>query len=338
MDIYPLSPEQIRVVEIPSNVPQLIIAPPGTGKTHTVIGRICYLVETEHIRPGELLVLCFTRAAVKEITTRLKTLVADHRLHDDLRFISVRTFDSFATDLLLRIDDERELSTFGYDERIELAVESLNEGDGDASRLVKNYKHYFGDILFEEPPPVVQASLPAISTPMPVVPRPSPGESPPVAHTRPLIVSTPMPATPRSSPVETRTLANLSPSTFPPPAPATPPRGAAPTSPARSAIASGIGGCPRLRRSATSFDASRCWRPMVPVDSSSNARATRSRRGSRSSCASTPRRTIARPRLPLRSVGRASRRRPERPCFQVLHPLDPDAITFGAESATEVIA
>ena len=75
---YPLSPSQRNIAEADPGQPTLVLAPPGTGKTHTVIGRILYLLEGENaIPPSRLLVLCFTRSAVKEVTDRLTKLVQE---------------------------------------------------------------------------------------------------------------------------------------------------------------------------------------------------------------------------------------------------------------------
>ena len=65
--------------------------------------------------------------------------------------------------------------------------------------LVQNYKHYFGDILFAEPPRplTVMASTgaPLVSTPMPAPPPPSPGQPRPLVHRSPPVVSPSAPVT-----------------------------------------------------------------------------------------------------------------------------------------------
>lgn len=144
-EFFPLSPQQEMIVMAPPDQPQLVVAPPGAGKTHIVVGRIQYLIDTYGISPSELLVLCFTRTAVAEITRRLKYLVKKNRVHDDLRFVSVRTFDSFATRMLLAADSDGDLSGFSYDARIDLAIETLMSSRSDASVLISNFKHLIVD-------------------------------------------------------------------------------------------------------------------------------------------------------------------------------------------------
>jgi superfamily I DNA/RNA helicase len=58
---------------------------------------------------SEILVLSFSRAAVAEIRSRLSGFV-ERGAPDDLRFLNVRTFDSFATRLMVASDDGIDLS------------------------------------------------------------------------------------------------------------------------------------------------------------------------------------------------------------------------------------
>src|SRR5262245_55355912 len=99
--------------------------------------------------------------------------------------------------------------------------------------LVKHYKHYFGDILFEAPPPpvtvearatggpapLVASTLPLVSTPLPVASLPSPVEPPVMAQTSPRGISAVVPVAP--SPIESRPLVPVSPPGTVPLAPVT---------------------------------------------------------------------------------------------------------------------
>lgn len=76
----------------------MVVTPPGAGKTYTVIARIKHLVEQARLGPtSELLVLCFSHVGVREVINRLKDMVQNRHVHNGLRFVTVRTFDSFAT-------------------------------------------------------------------------------------------------------------------------------------------------------------------------------------------------------------------------------------------------
>lgn len=141
-----LSSEQQKIVTAHPDDNLLVLAPPGTGKTHTVIARIKYLIEEAGLDPDELLVLCFTRAAVGEIMQRIRNLIKDSQVHDDLRFVSVRTFDSYATRLLLSNDEAPpDLSQAGYDERIRMAIEALSDYESSAAYIVGECGHLIVD-------------------------------------------------------------------------------------------------------------------------------------------------------------------------------------------------
>lgn len=110
---------QELVITAPVTDSMVVLAPPGTGKTYTLVERIRHLVESRQIEnpSDEILVLSFTNAAVAEITKRVieKTKTGSQ---DDLRYVNVRTFDSFATVMLLKDEDSALLSGLGFDGRI----------------------------------------------------------------------------------------------------------------------------------------------------------------------------------------------------------------------------
>lgn len=124
--VVALDPEQYAAVHTPADASILVIAPPGTGKTHVLIERLIYLTERGGCQAREVLVLSFTRAAVAEIMGRLQLRV-EQGAADDLRFVTVRTFDSLAT-ALLRCDlPPEDMQGRGYDGRIDLFNERLND-------------------------------------------------------------------------------------------------------------------------------------------------------------------------------------------------------------------
>ncbi len=104
----------------------LVQAGPGTGKTYSLLKKLEYMVDEQRlIEADNILVLCFTRAAVQEIRERFQKGVEEGKYSDDLSRLEIRTFDSFATRIL--IARENDLAGKGYDERIEMAIKELQK-------------------------------------------------------------------------------------------------------------------------------------------------------------------------------------------------------------------
>ncbi|MDO4312542.1 MAG: ATP-dependent helicase [Eubacteriales bacterium] len=60
--------------------PCMVLAGPGSGKTFTIARRIQYLIEHYQVRPEEILVITFTRAASYEMQSRFKLLMEGRSL------------------------------------------------------------------------------------------------------------------------------------------------------------------------------------------------------------------------------------------------------------------
>ncbi|ETZ70170.1 uvrD/REP helicase N-terminal domain protein [Mycobacteroides abscessus MAB_030201_1075] len=125
-----LNEEQLAVVEAPAGTRLLVTAGAGQGKTEVVVRRIDSLVQDEGLTSSdEVLVLSFSRAAVSAVRTRL-----DAR---DVAAANIRTFDSFASILLLGADIQPEGS---FDARIRRATQLLKES-GKAPDEVECLRH-----------------------------------------------------------------------------------------------------------------------------------------------------------------------------------------------------
>ncbi len=69
----------------------IVIAGPGTGKTHTLVNKIKYLLENKNISPEKILILTYSFKTCQELRSRLNK--------ENLGFIKVDTFHGFAFDL-----------------------------------------------------------------------------------------------------------------------------------------------------------------------------------------------------------------------------------------------
>ena len=92
----------------------LVNAGPGTGKTHTVIERLAYIIETGEVELGQVLVLCYTNAARDVILQRL----TEKGMSAEARQLVICTFDSLAWNYLSEKTDD-DLFTLGYNGCIE---------------------------------------------------------------------------------------------------------------------------------------------------------------------------------------------------------------------------
>lgn len=125
--------EQSRVICADTSERIIVNAGPGTGKTWSLIEKIIYLVNDLEVDPETIQVLCFSRAAVEEIKERMKQAIFSGRADIKTNYVDIRTFDSFATQLLYWIKDSDykilsknySIESLNYDERIELLTSKL---------------------------------------------------------------------------------------------------------------------------------------------------------------------------------------------------------------------
>ncbi|MYS52908.1 UvrD-helicase domain-containing protein [Streptomyces sp. SID6013] len=125
-DSPPLTDEQRAVVDLPWDTRLLVTAGAGSGKTHTVVRRLDALVghedPDEALEAGEILVLSFSRAAVRELRERIS------RHGDRARRVRVQTFDSWAYQLLVQAYPDEEWAARSFDERIRAATDAIEKG------------------------------------------------------------------------------------------------------------------------------------------------------------------------------------------------------------------
>ncbi|QDQ98941.1 UvrD-helicase domain-containing protein [Tomitella fengzijianii] len=118
-----LTPAQHSVVEQPWDARTLVTAGAGAGKTTTLTHRLEHLNRAEELSASEILVLSFSRAAVRELRDRVD------RLAKTSRSVRAQTFDGWALAVLRQADPGREdLEGASFDDRIAMATEAIAAG------------------------------------------------------------------------------------------------------------------------------------------------------------------------------------------------------------------
>ena len=106
MDLSSLNSGQRQAV-LTTEGPLLIIAGPGSGKTHTLVERILYLISEKGVEPAQLLVSTFTEKAAAELVTRISNRLLEHKIPVNLSEMYVGTLHSIC---LRFLDSHREFT------------------------------------------------------------------------------------------------------------------------------------------------------------------------------------------------------------------------------------
>ena len=85
--------------------PCIILAGAGTGKTHTMVEKINYLVSHKIYAPEKIACITFSNEAANNLTVRISKL-----LGLDAKVPLVRTFHGFSADLLRKYGDRLQIS------------------------------------------------------------------------------------------------------------------------------------------------------------------------------------------------------------------------------------
>ncbi|WP_037451924.1 UvrD-helicase domain-containing protein [Sphingobium chlorophenolicum] len=129
------TPERNAILSAGPEVRMLVEAGPGTGKTQMSALRLAGLIRRD-LSPGQVLVLSFSRSAVRTLTRRLTVVAAaDAHIVEELRYVSVRTFDSWAFRILRLLgNDPSELLRRAHDENIAAVTNAIT---GPAREVVR---------------------------------------------------------------------------------------------------------------------------------------------------------------------------------------------------------
>ena len=130
-----------------STARMLVEAGPGTGKTEIAAHRVADLLKSG-LSPGQILVLSFSRSAVRTLTRRLSRISGgEDTVLEELRHVSIRTFDSWAFRMLRRLGIPAPLLlSRSHDENIAELTRRMGSPQRDAVRtLIGDRRHLIVD-------------------------------------------------------------------------------------------------------------------------------------------------------------------------------------------------
>lgn len=132
--------EQEKVIKANLNEQIIVNAPPGTGKTYTVSKKIEYIIKNKIAPIESILVICFSRSAVKEIKDRIEIN------EEERRKITIRTIDSFCSWIIKEIEEDYKeiFNDTTYDERIRYVLGLLKSNEN-LQNSIKRLKHVIID-------------------------------------------------------------------------------------------------------------------------------------------------------------------------------------------------
>ena len=140
-----LNRDRVRCAEVSAKI--LVESGPGTGKTELAADRINNLISSG-LLPRQLLILSFSRSAVKNLTSRLAQVNhTNSSILEELRHVSIRTFDSWAFRILRRFGySPDKLLKNTYDENIRFLMELISDREREKfCSLMSNCRHLIVD-------------------------------------------------------------------------------------------------------------------------------------------------------------------------------------------------
>jgi hypothetical protein len=146
---FRLTDEQKAVITAEPDSRRLVLAGPGTGKTEVLARRLVHLIGAG-LRPSQMLVLSFSRNAVRNVSERVRSLSdVDDVTHLELRHLVVRTFDSWSFRVLRQSGESAEdLLAGSYEGNIAKLVDKLRGSQRKEIReRLKHIRHIIVDEL-----------------------------------------------------------------------------------------------------------------------------------------------------------------------------------------------
>ncbi|NCS97158.1 MAG: ATP-dependent helicase [Candidatus Pacebacteria bacterium] len=125
--------------------PVMVIAGPGTGKTHVLACRIAHILATQEIEPRNILALTFTDAAAKNMRERIVQMIGSAGYH-----VAIATFHSFCSEVISEhpeyFDLARESIPLSDLERFSIFEELLENTQLDVLKPMSRTLYYLREI------------------------------------------------------------------------------------------------------------------------------------------------------------------------------------------------
>lgn len=83
-----------------AKLPALVLAGPGTGKTHTIVNFVAEAIKNGRFDPNKILITTFTKKAARELNTRIITKLRKENIKVDFKDIMIGNFHSLAMDFI----------------------------------------------------------------------------------------------------------------------------------------------------------------------------------------------------------------------------------------------
>ena len=122
-----LSKEQSNIINDKESQYIVVLAGPGSGKTRVLSHKLAALLQLEHVKSEQLLMLTFSRVAATEFKERLISLVGNAA-----HFVTITTFHSFCYDIMGRMGNSENVGNI-----VKEATELINNGTIEQSQITK---------------------------------------------------------------------------------------------------------------------------------------------------------------------------------------------------------
>ena len=146
---FNLNEEQKKAVDyIKGN--SLIVACPGSGKTHTLISKVITLIKIHNINPKNIIMITFTKKAAQEMMDRLKKVISNIPFVGTLHGLAYRVLQKY-DQINYTILDEKE-ATKSIRSILEDTVKKLDVRDEVFIRLHSIIPHIYDLVSMNYPP------------------------------------------------------------------------------------------------------------------------------------------------------------------------------------------